>query len=167
MIRKIIKKLLNRDNNPELAAIKYAEAHGFTHGVNFHWNSGYPIDGVKLLAPDASSAKVGVHTKIGILQIGNNVFVGANSIVLPNVRIGDNVIIGAGSVISKDVPSNSVYAGNPAHLICTFSEYCKKHQNNQNDHPIFRQHTWQEWPDASEKERQEMRNKLKDTFGYI
>lgn len=184
MIRKIIKKLLNRDSNPELAAIKYAEAHGFTHGVNFHWNSGYPIDGnwpwlitvgdnvtlatgVKLLAHDASTAKAGVHTKIGIVQIGNNVFVGANSIVLPNVRIGDNVIIGAGSVISKDVPSNSVYAGNPAHLICTFSEYCEKHQNNQNDHPVFRQHTWQEWPDASKKERQEMRNKLKDTFGYI
>ena len=154
MIRKIIKKLLNRDSNPELAAIKYAEAHGFTHGVNFHWNSGYPIDGnwpwlitvgdnvtlatgVKLLAHDASTAKAGVHTKIGIVQIGNNVFVGANSIVLPNVRIGDNVIIGAGSVISKDVPSNSVYAGNPAHLICTFSEYCEKHQKEGRFHPSF------------------------------
>jgi len=37
--------------------------------------------------------------------------------VLPGVRIGDNVVIGAGAVVTKDVPANSVYAGNPAQLI--------------------------------------------------
>lgn len=183
VLKMILKKLLKVDS-PELQAMEYAEAHGFTHGVNFQYNSGYPIDGnwpwlisvgdnvtlasgVKLLAHDASTAKTGVHTKIGIVHIGSNVFIGANAIVLPNVRIGDNVVIGEGSVVTRDVPSDSVYAGNPAQLICSFDEYQKKHQENQKSHPIFRQHTWQEWTDASEGERSKMREKLKDTFGYL
>ena len=125
------------------------------------------MSGVKLLAHDASTAKTGVHTKVGIVQIGSNVFIGANAIVLPNVRIGDNVVIGAGSVVTGDIPANSVYAGNPTRFICSFDEYRKKHQENQNSHPIFRQHTWQEWPDTSERERIQMREELKNTFGYL
>lgn len=164
--------------------MEYAKAHGFTHGKNFHYNSGYPIDGnwpwlisvgddvtlatgVKLLAHDASTAMTGVRTKIGLVQVGNCVFIGANTIVLPNVRIGDNVVIGAGSVVTKDVPSNSVYGGNPAEFICTFEAYCQKHQNDQQTHPTFHQHTWQEWPLVSEQERMEMKERLKDTFGYL
>ena len=42
---------------------------------------------------------------------------GANSIILGGVAIGDNVMIGAGSVVTKDIPSNSVYAGDPAKFI--------------------------------------------------
>src|SRR5690606_6368813 len=42
------------------------------------------------------------------IKIGDNVFIGFGSIILPGVTIGDNVIIGAGSVINKDIPSNSV-----------------------------------------------------------
>lgn len=49
--------------------------------------------------------------------IGNNVEIGANSVVLGSVLIGDNVIVGAGSVVVKDVPSNCVVAGNPAKII--------------------------------------------------
>lgn len=95
MIGRIVEKL--RRDNPELQAIKYAEAPGFTHGTNFQYNSGYPIDGnwpwlisvgdnvtlasgVKLLAHDARTAKTGVHTKVGIVRIGSNVYIGANTI---------------------------------------------------------------------------------------
>ena len=49
--------------------------------------------------------------------ICDNVWIGARSIILPGVKIGSNSIIGAGSVVTKDVPSNCVYAGNPAKLI--------------------------------------------------
>jgi acetyltransferase-like isoleucine patch superfamily enzyme len=42
---------------------------------------------------------------------------GANVTVLPGVTIGDRCIIGAGSVVTKDVPDDSIYAGNPAHDI--------------------------------------------------
>jgi len=50
-------------------------------------------------------------------EIGDNVSIGAGSILIGRIKIGDNVIIGAGSVVTKDVPANSVVAGNPARLI--------------------------------------------------
>ena len=51
--------------------------------------------------------------------IGNDVTVGANVVIIGAITIGDNVVIGAGSVVVKDVPSNTVIAGNPAKVIRT------------------------------------------------
>ncbi|MDO4893230.1 MAG: DapH/DapD/GlmU-related protein [Eubacteriales bacterium] len=62
----------------------------------------------------------------GTIEIGNNVFIGMNTIVLPGVKIGNNVVIGAGSIVSKDIPNNSVACGIPARVIETLDEYyCK------------------------------------------
>lgn len=49
--------------------------------------------------------------------IGKKVFVGANAIIMCGIKIGDEVIVGAGAVVTKDVPSNSIVAGNPAKII--------------------------------------------------
>lgn len=183
-VKQILKKLLG-GGNPEKEAMDYCYAHGLKTGRNFHYHSGYPIDsnwpwlieigdnvtlatGVKLLAHDASTPHIsGLHTKIGIVKIGNNVFIGANTIVLCNTRIGDNVIVGAGSVVTHDIPSNTVYAGNPAKFVCTFEEFSKKHTENQKTHPIFREHRWNEWINASESEKEEMKDKLKSMYGYL
>lgn len=51
------------------------------------------------------------------IEIGNNVWIGGNVVVLPGVKIGDNVVIGAGSVVTKDIPSNVVAVGNPCKAI--------------------------------------------------
>ena len=51
------------------------------------------------------------------VTIGNNVWIGSGSIILPGVSIGDNSIIGAGSVVTKNIPDNCVAAGNPAKII--------------------------------------------------
>lgn len=62
----------------------------------------------------------------GKVKIGNNVFLGANSTVLKGVTIGNNVIIGAGSLVNKDIPDNSVAAGNPCRVIMSLEEYYEK-----------------------------------------
>ncbi|MEL0654866.1 DapH/DapD/GlmU-related protein [Pseudoalteromonas issachenkonii] len=60
--------------------------------------------------------------------IGNNVFIGWGSIILPGVNIGDNCVIGAGSVVSKNIPDGMVAAGNPAKVIKPTSEYVESYR---------------------------------------
>ncbi|MDF2540689.1 MAG: hypothetical protein K0S47_407 [Herbinix sp.] len=84
---------------------------------------------VQILAHDqALRNHLGVG-KLGKVVIGNNVFIGAKTIILPNVVIGDNVIIGAGSVVTKDIPENTVAVGIPAKVVSSMDCYlegCKK-----------------------------------------
>ena len=58
-----------------------------------------------------------VGTKSSPINIGNDVFVGAQSIILKGVSIGDKSVIGAGSVVSRDVPCNEIWGGNPIRFI--------------------------------------------------
>lgn len=51
------------------------------------------------------------------ITIGNNVWIGGNSVILPSISIGDNVTIGAGSVVTKSIPSNSLAVGNPCRIV--------------------------------------------------
>lgn len=84
---------------------------------------------VTLMAHDASTKKILGYTKIGRIVIGDNVFIGANSTVLPNVRIGKNVVIGANSVITHDIPDNSVVSGAPARIMCNMNEFRQKNED--------------------------------------
>ena len=51
------------------------------------------------------------------IKVGNDVWFGGNVVVLPGVKIGNNVVIGAGSVVTKDIPENSIAVGNPCKVI--------------------------------------------------
>lgn len=62
----------------------------------------------------------------GKVTIGNNVFIGMNSVILKGVTIGNNVIVGAGSLVNKDIPDNCVVAGNPARVIMSLDDYHQK-----------------------------------------
>lgn len=92
---------------------------------------------VHILAHDASTKTHLNYTKIKNVFIGNRVFIGASSIVMPGVRIGDNAIIGAGSVVTRDVPENSVFAGNPAKFICRVEDYLEKEKAEMNKENMF------------------------------
>ena len=81
---------------------------------------------VTVLAHDASTKKILGYTKIGRVTVGDNVFVGANTTILPGVQIGNDVIIGAGSVVTHSIPDNMVAAGNPAKVICSVEDYKAK-----------------------------------------
>lgn len=92
---------------------------------------------VHILAHDTSTWMHIGYTKVKNVHIGNRVFVGASSIIMPGVTIGNDVVIGAGSVVVKDIPDNSVAVGNPARVICSLEEYIDKEKNNMNEHNCF------------------------------
>lgn len=85
-----------------------------TQGVKFQTHDG----GVALFRNEYPGLNV-----FGQIRIGNNVFIGEDSMIMYGVTVGDNVVIGARSVVTKDVPSNSVVAGVPARIIKTLEEY--------------------------------------------
>ena len=66
--------------------------------------------------------------KYGKVLIGDNVFLGANAVILPETSIGDNCIIGAGAVVKGEFGPNLVIAGNPARAIKKRDELLKKIQ---------------------------------------
>lgn len=78
--------------------------------------------GCVILSHDRAKKRIDLNDKTnGIVQLGDDVFVGVNSVILRDVTIGDCSIIGAGSVVTKDVPPNVVVAGSPARIIKEFS----------------------------------------------
>lgn len=87
------------------------------HNVTFHTHDG----GIWVFRDEYPEINI-----YGRITIGNNVFIGSNVIILPNVTISDNVVVGAGSVVTKSLAANGVYAGNPAKLIRTISDYKEK-----------------------------------------
>ena len=65
--------------------------------------------------------KMTAHYSLPI-HIGNNVWIGAHSVILPGVTIGDNSVIGAGSIVTRDIPANVVAVGNPCRVKRKISE---------------------------------------------
>lgn len=82
----------------------------FPKGVHIGQYSYVAFD-VRILTHDRTRGLY-LHTRIG-----RNCFIGGSSLILPGVTIGDDCVIGAGSVVTKDVPSRSVVAGNPASML--------------------------------------------------
>jgi acetyltransferase-like isoleucine patch superfamily enzyme len=69
------------------------------------------------------------------IDIRDNVFIGEGALVRYGVRIGPNAVVGIGAVVTRDVPPNSVVAGNPARVIGTWSDYLAKLRERTQGHP--------------------------------
>lgn len=65
---------------------------------------------------------------LGCIDIKDNVFVGSNSTILPNVMIGPDTIIAAGSLVNHSIPGNGVYGGGPCKYICSLDEFIEKRE---------------------------------------
>ncbi|MCI6059618.1 MAG: acyltransferase [Dorea sp.] len=121
---------------------------------------------VHILCHDASTKPFLNYTKIGRVSIGNNVFIGAGSVVLPGIEIGNNVIIGANSTITHDIPDNSVVVGSPAKVISTLDKYLEKERNRMAASPCYgEEYTLRQ--NVSMKKRLEQKEELKERIGYI
>jgi maltose O-acetyltransferase len=150
-IIKLIKKIIGVKPNNSLEMLK---KRGLKVGTNFKMLEECIIDDshywhieignnvtlaprVHILAHDASTKNFLNYTKVKNVFIGNDVFIGASSIILPGVTIGNNVIIGAGSVVTKDIPDNCLFAGNPAKFICNTDTYINKNKSEMTKNNVF------------------------------
>lgn len=92
---------------------------------------------VTVMAHDASTKKTIGYTKIGQVHIGDHVFIGANTTILPGVTIGDYAVIGAGSVVTHNVLARTVVAGIPAKEICSVDEYVERFRSQMDETNTF------------------------------
>lgn len=81
----------------------------FTHGGGWVFRKKYPL-----------------MDTFGKVFIGDNVYIGSCSLIMPGVKIGDNVVIGAGTVVTKSIVKNSIVAGNPGRVIGSIQDLEKK-----------------------------------------
>lgn len=154
---------------------------GCVIGENFHAQQGTIIDPghcwlieigdnvtlapyVHILAHDASTKIPLGYTKIGRVRIGNNVFIGAGSTILPGVTIGDNVIIGSMSLVTHDL-LKGVYAGNPCVKIMEYNDFVEKHKKNMTSSPVFDESYI--IGNITDDKKIKMKEMLDDGIGYI
>ena len=177
---KLKNKIFNIDTRSD---VEIAIDNGMKVGKNFNVKEGCILDPghvwlisvgddvtlaprVHLLAHDASTKILTGYTRIAPLTIGNKVFIGANTTVLPGVTIGDNVIIGANSTVTKDIPSGSVYAGNPAKYICSLEDYLAKQKARMEKIPVYDE-KWTLGGGITDEMKAEQKNATKKEGGFV
>lgn len=145
-IKKIVKELFGKSENAFVNPPFYCD-YG-THievGKNFFANYNCTIlDVAKVtigdncqMAPNVAIYTAGhpVHPETRnsgyeygkAVSIGDNVWIGGNTVICPGVHIGDNVVIGAGSVVTKDIPDMVIAAGNPCSVIRGITDEDRRH----------------------------------------
>ncbi len=139
---KIIRKLFGKTENNFLIEQPFWCDYGYNIevGENFYSNHNLVIlDGAKVsfgknvfIGPNCGFYTAGhpINAKernegleyAKAIQVGDNVWIGGNVVVMPSVCIGDNSVIGGGSVVTKDIPSNVIAVGNPCKVIKKITE---------------------------------------------
>jgi maltose O-acetyltransferase len=178
---RVIRRIYNRWFRPDL--LTELRRRGLIVGRNFSMQSGTSIDwshcqhitigddvtmarNVMILAHDASTMRHLGYTRIGKVDIGDRVFIGASSIVLPGVRIGSDVVIGAGSVVSRDIADNLVVCGNPAGVLGSTDEWLERKRSEMAAVPCFgEEYTIRQ--DVTEAMKAEMNDRMVDRIGYV
>ena len=120
------------------------------------------ITSTKILTHDASTKKFLGYTKIGKVEIGNNVFIGANCLILPDTHIGSNVIIGAGTVVAKNVPDNSIAVGNPMRIVGSLETNVLKNRALLDSAPKFPQNNCK-----TKEDKLDMVKRLENSVGFV
>ena len=170
-------KIINR------IKIKKWKKNGLVVGENFSLQKGAQIDSafpwlitignqvtiapdVLVLSHDGSTKNLMGYTKIGCVEISDNVFIGAKSIILPNTTIGKNCVVGANSVVSGNVPDNTVVCGNPAKVICSIEEFEKKHEKKMLETEKYDKSYTRKGKITDDKKKS-MKKALRNRIGYV
>lgn len=151
-MKKIIKHFLSRLRGEQ--DLEKLVKRGLTIGKNFTRMEGVIIDPshcwhisigdnvvlaprVHVLAHDTSTKVFLDYTRVANTKIGNNVFVGAGTVILPGVVIGSNVVIGAGSVVVNDIPDDTVAVGSPARVVKSLSVFLEENKQKMHGDNVF------------------------------
>lgn len=104
------------------------EPHMISFGNNVHVASGVTFinHDVSVFMLRYMELEAEFKARTGEITIGNNVFIGSNSVLLYGVHIGNNVVIGAGSIVTKDIPDGVVAVGTPCKPIGSFDDWEEK-----------------------------------------
>lgn len=84
--------------------------------------------GVSIISANHDTENFSTHKKAKPIKIGNNVWICANSTILPEVIIGNNVVIGANSLVNKNIPDNSIAVGNPCRVVKSKPQYIEDYE---------------------------------------
>ncbi|MCI9427565.1 MAG: sugar O-acetyltransferase [Eubacterium sp.] len=144
-IKNIVKELFGKSENAFVNPPFYCDyGKNIEVGKNFYANYNCTILDVAkvmigdncMLAPNVAIYTAGhpVHPltrntlyEYGIeITIGDNVWIGGNTVICPGAHIGSNTVIGAGSVVTRDIPDYSIAAGNPCRVIRSITDADKK-----------------------------------------
>jgi maltose O-acetyltransferase len=180
-IHRILYKNFNKHFRPDPLTV--LKEKGLIVGKNFHMGRNVIIDNshcwlitigdhvtlaprVIILAHDASTKMHLNYTKIKKVNIGNHVFVGAGSIILPGVKIGNNVVIGAGSIISHNIPNGVVAAGNPVKVLDSIEDFLNRRKKEMDNFPCFgNEYSLRE--NVSESMKDGMNKKMSKRYGFL
>lgn len=132
------------------------------HGFLISIGNNVTITGARLLAHDGSTKKFLGYSKVGRIDIGNDVFIGQGAIILPNTKIGDKVIVGAGCVVAKNIPDNSVVIGNPCQRLCSFDEYIEKNRKRLEEGLVYETI----FSEKTKEEKDKMYSELDGRIGF-
>ena len=158
IIKRILKEIayaLEIRNRPQpLSREEQWRARGVTFGKNFDGpdsiidycyghlvtiGDNVTISGTTILAHDGSTKKALGYVRVAPVRIGNDVFIGYGSIVLPGVTIGNKVVVGAGTIVSKDIPDNVVVVQGRTstyRVICTYDDYMMREKEHLRDFEV-------------------------------
>ena len=181
IIRNILKKIYKKYFFIE--PINALKRKGLIVGKNFKMQGGVTIDSshcwhifigdnvtlspnVVILAHDASTKTFTNFTKIGKVIIGNRVFIGAGTTILPGVKIGNDVVVGAGSLVNRDIPEGVVAGGNLAKVIGGIQEFIKRKKSEMKIFSCFGKE-YTERGNITDEKKKEMDEMMTERYGYI
>ena len=117
---------------------------GGTQGHNYNWIASYPLDEFDDDFDGYTEVPPKAHRSKGDTVIGNDVWIGAEALIMGGVKIADGAVIGARSVVTKDVGAYEIWAGNPSRLI--------KKRFNDKDIEKLLEIKWWDWDLATLKQ---------------